>query len=192
MTSIDQIREIFHHIAGILVWPVLLGLIGLVAAMLVALGAFAREAWDRRRGRRTTLDRDRRALDAAAAHDSVDALELRLERVLQSSERLRWRSLGRLRLAVRVGPSLGLMGTLIPMADALQGLATGNLPALASNMVTAFAATVIGLTISVTAYLVSSARESWVRADSEELAFHAERLMQRQPAAKTENVETEA
>ncbi len=49
MTAIDQIREVFHHIAGILVWPVLLGLIGLVAAMLVALGAFAREAWDRRR-----------------------------------------------------------------------------------------------------------------------------------------------
>lgn len=192
MTAIDQIREIFHHIAGILVWPVLLGLIGLVAAMLVAVGAFAREAWDRRRGRRATLQRDRRSLDEAAAHDSVDALELRLERVLQSSERLRWRSLGRLRLAVRVGPSLGLMGTLIPMADALQGLATGNLPALASNMVTAFAATVIGLTVSVAAYLLSSARESWVRADSEELAFHAERLMQRQPEAKLQTVDTEA
>ena len=180
MTSIDQIREIFHHIAGILVWPVLLGLIGLVAAMLVALGAFAREAWDRRQGRRASLDHDRLALDAAAAHESVDALELRLERVLQSSERLRWRSLGRLRLAVRVGPSLGLMGTLIPMADALQGLATGNLPALASNMVTAFAATVIGLTISVIAYLLAAARETWVRADSETLAFHAERLLQKQ------------
>ena len=192
MSSIDYIREIFHHIAGILVWPVLLGLISLIAAMLVAIGAFAREAWDRRRGRHVLLDRNRSALDEAAAHDSVDPLELRLERVLQSSERLRWRSLSRLRLAVRVGPSLGLMGTLIPMANALQGLATGNLPALASNMVTAFAATVIGLTISVTAYLVSAARESWVRADSEELAFHAERLMQRQSAPEKEPFETKA
>lgn len=192
MTSIDHLRELFHHIAGLLVWPVLLGLIGLVAAMLVALGAFAREAWDRRRSRRASLERDRRALDAAAAHDSVDPLELRLERVLQSSERRRWRSLGRLRLAVRVGPSLGLMGTLIPMANALQGLATGNLPALASNMVTAFAATVIGLTVSVVAYLVAAARETWVRADSEELAFHAERLLPRRPAAPTATVTAEA
>jgi len=69
------------------------------------------------------------------------------------------------------------MGTLIPMADALQGLADGNLPALASNMVTAFAATVIGLTISVTAYLIAAARESWVRADSQALAFHAEHVL---------------
>ena len=55
--------------------------------------------------------------------------------------------------------------------------AGGHLPALASNMVTAFAATVIGLTISVTAYLIAAARESWVRADSQVLAFHAERVL---------------
>jgi biopolymer transport protein ExbB/TolQ len=68
------------------------------------------------------------------------------------------------------------MGTLIPMADALQGLAEGNLPALASNMVTAFAATVIGLSVSVIAYLVAAARENWVREDTQALAFHAERI----------------
>ncbi len=176
MTSIDQIREIFHQIAGVLVWPVLLGLIGLACAMIVSLGAFAREWFDRKRGRRASLENDHNALNRAAAGSSKD-MELAMEAILQASGRRRWRSLGRLRLAVRVGPSLGLMGTLIPMADALQGLADGNLPALASNMVTAFAATVIGLSISVTAYLVAAARESWVRADSEALAFHAEHLL---------------
>ncbi|MDR1011999.1 MAG: MotA/TolQ/ExbB proton channel family protein, partial [Opitutaceae bacterium] len=169
MTSIDQIREILHQAAGVLVWPVLLGLIGLACAMIVSLGAFAREWFDRRRGKRASLQRDHDALNRAAA-DSHKDIELIMEAVLQSSDRRRWRSLGRLRLAVRTGPSLGLMGTLIPMADALQGLADGNLPALASNMVTAFAATVIGLSISVTAYLIAAARESWVRADSEALA----------------------
>lgn len=179
MNSVDHLREIFHAIAGALVWPVLAGLLGLIAAMLVALGAFAREAWDRRAGQRATLAIDRHALDVATRTASPADLELRLEEILQAAERRRWRALGRLRLAVRVGPSLGLMGTLIPMADALQGLADGNLPALASNMVTAFAATVIGLTISVTAYLLAAARESWVRADTEALAFHAERLLPR-------------
>ncbi len=179
MNSVDHLREIFHAIAGVLVWPVLAGLLGLVAAMLVACGTFAREAWDRRGGQRFSLARDRAALDSAARLAPAEHLELQLEEILQAAERRRWRSLGRLRLAVRVGPSLGLMGTLIPMADALQGLADGNLPALASNMVTAFAATVIGLTISVTAYLLAAARESWVRADTEALAFHAERLLPR-------------
>ena len=78
---------------------------------------------------------------------------------------------------VRIGPALGLMGTLIPMATALQGLADGNLPALASNMVTAFAATVVGLTISVIAFVVTSIREDWVGADVQALAFHAERVL---------------
>jgi biopolymer transport protein ExbB/TolQ len=176
MTAVDQLRELFHHIAAFLVWPVLLGLLGLLAAILISVGAFLREAWDRRAGRCSGLERAQKALDEIAAKQAGEGLDLRLE-ILQNTERERWRALGRLRLAVRVGPSLGLMGTLIPMADALQGLADGNLPALASNMVTAFAATVIGLTISVTAYLIAAARESWVRADSQVLAFHAERVL---------------
>lgn len=173
---IDSIREALHHAAGILVWPVLISLLGLAAGMLVALGAFTREAWDRTRQRRHRLTRAERALDAAAREAHAEDLDLRLEEALQTAERHWWRAIGRLRLAVRVGPSLGLMGTLIPMADALQGLATGDLPALASNMVTAFAATVIGLTISVVAYLIASVREEWVTADAAALAFHAERL----------------
>jgi biopolymer transport protein ExbB/TolQ len=179
MTAVDQLRELFHHIAAFLVWPVLLGLLGLMAAMLVALGGFLREAWDRRAGRRRALERAQKALDQLAAAEPGEGLDLKLEEHLQNTERERWRALGRLRLAVRVGPSLGLMGTLIPMADALQGLAEGNLPALASNMVTAFAATVVGLTISVAAYLIAAARESWVRADAQALAFHAERLLRK-------------
>ena len=177
MTTVDHLRELFHHIAGLLVWPVLLGLLGLVGAMLVALGAFVREAWDRRRGQRRRYDAAIASLDRIAGAGAGADLELRLEEELQRCEREQWRALGRLRLAVRVGPSLGLMGTLIPMANALQGLAEGNLPALASNMVTAFAATVIGLSVSVAAYLIAAARESWVRADTQALAFHAERML---------------
>ena len=178
MTAVDQLRELFHHIAAFLVWPVLLGLLGLLAAILISVGAFLREAWDRRAGRCSGLGaRTEGAGSKLPPSNPAKDWILRLEEILQNTERERWRALGRLRLAVRVGPSLGLMGTLIPMADALQGLAEGNLPALASNMVTAFAATVIGLTISVTAYLIAAARESWVRADSQALAFHAERVL---------------
>jgi biopolymer transport protein ExbB/TolQ len=165
-----------HVIAGTLVWPVLIGLLALLAVMLVLLGRFAREAWDRSRGTKRALERDLSGLESSLFIAGEDTVDLRLESALQAAERQRWREVNRLRLAVRVGPSLGLMGTLIPMANALQGLAEGNLPALASNMVTAFAATVIGLGISVVAYLMSATRENWVRADIEALAFQAERL----------------
>lgn len=185
MSAVDQLRDVFHAIAGLLVWPVLGGLLALAAIVLLALGAAAREAWDRGCSRFRSRDHDARALDGITATPDHDTFALALEETLQSCERRRWRQIHRLRLAVRVGPSLGLMGTLIPMADALQGLAEGNLPALASNMVTAFAATVIGLTISVVAYLLSAVREEWSRVDGDLLRIHAERRMQGQGAPPT-------
>lgn len=181
MSAIDELRHLFHAIAGVLVWPVLIGLCALLAAMLVTLGAFARLLWQRWRGLRRELDADRTRVETAAGGDGGDR-DVRIEEALQAAERRRWRTVTRLRLAVRVGPSLGLMGTLIPMADALQGLADGNLPQLASNMVTAFAATVLGLTISVVAYLVSAALEQWAREDGAVLALHAEQVSRQQPA----------
>jgi len=176
MTAIDYIRELLHHLASLLVWPVLIGLIAMLAFALIATGSFLRELW-RRRTRATGLVLIKR-LDEIAAElpDDVD-LDLRLEEAIQLHDQRQLKSLQFLRLAVRLGPSLGLMGTLIPMADALQGLADGNLPRLASNMVTAFAATVIGLLISVLAYVISATRESWARDDSRAAAFAAERLL---------------
>ena len=150
----------------------------MVGWMLFSVGLFAREFWSRYRGDLRLLKSDKDAL-VAVTTDPRDRgkLELSLEEILHNAETRRRRSLGRLRLAIRLGPSLGLMGTLIPMADALQGLADGNLPALASNMVTAFAATVIGLTVSVVAYLMSAIRENWTRSDTDSLNFAAERLL---------------
>lgn len=186
MIYIDTIREFLHVVAGVLVWPVLITLLLLAALTLVALGAFAGEWWSRRGKRRPWQQITGSALELAAADKtSPDPLDMRLERILQESERRRWSALALLRQGVRVGPALGLMGTLIPMANALQGLAEGNLPSLASNMVTAFAATVIGLAISVTIYLITTIREQWIREDNQALAFHAEALLQASNASPT-------
>ena len=45
----------------------------------------------------------------------------------------------------KMGPMLGLMGTLIPMGPALVGLAAGDIGSMAYNMQVAFATTVVGL-----------------------------------------------
>lgn len=174
----DVIRETLHILAGALIWPVLVALLALAAATLVIAGRFLHESWTRMRGGRPAFERARRELDQVEHTSGTASLELRLEGVLSGHEQKRWRAVRLARMAVRVGPALGLMGTLIPMADALQGLADGNLPALASNMVTAFAATVIGLTISVIAYVITAVREDWVRTDVEALAYHAEHVLE--------------
>jgi len=54
----------------------------------------------------------------------------------------------------KLGPITGLMGTLIPMGPALQGLAQGNIEQMASQMQIAFTTTVIGLIIGAVGFLL--------------------------------------
>ncbi|MBI3046829.1 MAG: MotA/TolQ/ExbB proton channel family protein [Acidobacteria bacterium] len=81
--------------------------------------------------------------------------------LLEREERVR-QTLTPSRVLVKVGPSLGLIGTLIPMGASLASLATGNLEAMAGQMVVAFTTTIIGLSTGTVAYVVAAARQSWV------------------------------
>ena len=51
-------------------------------------------------------------------------------------------------MLVKLGPMLGLMGTLIPMGPALTRLAAGDISSMAYNMEVAFATTVVGILIA--------------------------------------------
>jgi biopolymer transport protein ExbB/TolQ len=57
------------------------------------------------------------------------------------------KQLSRYSFFAKLGPIMGLVGTLIPMGPALKGLADGNIQALAGQMQIAFTTTVIGLIV---------------------------------------------
>jgi biopolymer transport protein ExbB/TolQ len=95
--------------------------------------------------------------------------------VLASEERVRATLTGS-RLLVKVGPSLGLLGTLIPMGTALAALATGNLDAMAGQMVVAFTTTIVGLACGTAAYVIFTVRQHWVTETVREQRFIAERV----------------
>ena len=95
--------------------------------------------------------------------------------VLEREERAR-RTLNGSRILVRVGPSLGLLGTLIPMGAALASLTAGNLEAMAGQMVVAFTTTVIGLSAGTVAYVVQMVRHGWVNETVREQRLLAERI----------------
>ena len=80
------------------------------------------------------------------------------------------------RVLVKVGPSLGLVGTLIPMGTALAALATGNLEAMAGQMIVAFATTIIGIMCGTVAFVILTIRQGWVGETIRELRFVAERV----------------
>ena len=95
--------------------------------------------------------------------------------VLEREERVR-RPLNRARMMVRVGPSLGLIGTLIPMGSSLASMAAGNLEAMAGQMVVAFTSTIIGLATGTLAYVVAAARQNWVTETVREQRYLAEQV----------------
>jgi biopolymer transport protein ExbB/TolQ len=86
------------------------------------------------------------------------------------------RRLERTRMLVRIGPALGLMGTLIPLAPALSGLAEGNVAKLTSNLRVAFSVTVLGLLIGATAFAVSLVRDRLYAQDLSDLEAVAAEL----------------
>lgn len=96
--------------------------------------------------------------------------------VLAHEERLR-ATLSGSRMLVKVGPSLGLIGTLIPMGTALAALATGNLETMAGQMVVAFTTTIIGISCGTVAYVVMTVRQHWVNESVREQRFLAERVL---------------
>jgi biopolymer transport protein ExbB/TolQ len=74
----------------------------------------------------------------------------------------------------KMGPILGLMGTLIPMGPALVGLSSGDIASMAYNMQVAFATTVVGMVISAIGFVTQQAKERWFVRDLSTLEFVAD------------------
>ncbi len=96
--------------------------------------------------------------------------------VLEREERVRSVLAGP-RMLVKVGPSLGLLGTLIPMGQSLASLAAGNLEAMAGQMIVAFTTTIIGLATGTLAYVVATVRLNWVNESVREQRYLAEKIL---------------
>ena len=76
----------------------------------------------------------------------------------------------------KMGPMLGLMGTLIPMGPALVGLAAGDIGSMAYNMQVAFATTVVGLFSAAIGSITGQVKSRWYQHDSVNLQFLADLL----------------
>ena len=79
-------------------------------------------------------------------------------------------------MLVKVGPSLGLLGTLIPMGSSLAAMAAGNLEAMAGQMVVAFTTTIVGLACGTVAYVIQTVRQGWVNESIREQRYVAEKI----------------
>ena len=83
---------------------------------------------------------------------------------------------------LKMGPMLGLMGTLIPMGPALVGLSTGDIASMAYNMQVAFATTVVGLFSAAIGFVTKQTKSRWYKEDMANLDFLAD-LMEEEKKA---------
>jgi len=108
--------------------------------------------------------------------NSCESLELVIENILQEKTLRFWKSLDRARMIIRVGPSLGLIGTLIPMGTGLAALSQGDMTKLSTDLVIAFTTTVVGLAIGITAYFFYTIRRRWIEEDIKNIELATEIL----------------
>ena len=202
----NGLQQVIYDVSQVLLWPVLIAALACLLWVLIELGFFLYELYLRFRYRdldaleARTL-RARRAFQDGKPRTAYRCLQennysivvarflfdlirnYQTERLaakplklLQEYEFYTVKRLERTRILVRVGPILGLMGTLIPLSPALLGLASGNTTQFAESLTTAFSVTVVGLLIGGLAFGISIVRDRLYSQDISDMEYLLELL----------------
>lgn len=201
MIAVTGVEDVLFELANALRIPVFAAAIAALAFVLFDLGAFFVELARRGRRDRgeqvaeaTASARQALALsDPAAAERALmplassaqmaDTLSTvvaqhgrpgaddRRAKALADFDLRSMRKLERSRMLVRFGPALGLMGTLIPLSPALEGLAQGDVAQLSENLRAAFSVTVLGLLIGALAFSIALVRDRLYAQDLSDLEY---------------------
>ena len=90
----------------------------------------------------------------ALASELISSEETRLIKITNKTD-----------ILIRLGPILGLLGTLIPLGPGLAALGSGDITTLAESLTIAFDTTVTGLAVGGVAYLISKFKKQWYESD---------------------------
>lgn len=80
------------------------------------------------------------------------------------------------KMLAKLGPVLGLIGTLIAMSPALVGLSSGDITGMAYNMQVVFATTVVGLVVSAVGLVTLQFKQRWYAKETNNLDYVAQVL----------------
>ncbi|MDE6445736.1 MAG: MotA/TolQ/ExbB proton channel family protein [Alistipes sp.] len=198
----NHITDILYWISTGLLVPVVILLILLFGRSLLLVGTFfgqylaLRKSESLLRERLDSLTSDNldalaEALPATASSPAVGTIRRMLQsgasaahvqRLLADFEIAADKDLAISKTLTKLGPMLGLMGTLIPMGPALVGLAAGDIASMAYNMQVAFATTVVGLFASAVGFMTQQVKQRWYLQDMTNLEFIADLLDEKRNA----------
>ncbi len=180
----EILGKVLHLISQSLLLPVIAGLLILIARALIELGSLASEYAQRKElesGEIGKLVENLRtkgeiALDESflyesqkkvlkeifsKSHLSPESLRALTTKLVEEEELRAVKVIEKTDIITRLGPALGLMGTLIPLGPGLAALGRGDVSSLAQAMIIAFDTTVVGLAAGSIAYAISKIRRRW-------------------------------
>ncbi|MBQ2653938.1 MAG: MotA/TolQ/ExbB proton channel family protein [Methanobrevibacter sp.] len=86
--------------------------------------------------------------------------EAAARRLVEMEEEKIDKNLNKTDIITRIGPTLGLMGTLIPMGPGLAALGAGDINTLATSLTLAFNTTIVGIGSGALCYVLGKIRKS--------------------------------
>jgi len=118
-------------------------------------------------------------LKVVNAHSlSIESRESWALNLIEDEEVVMAKSLERVDIVTRIGPTLGLMGTLIPMGPGLAALGSGDVSTLANAIIVAFDTTVVGIGAGAVAYVVAKIRRRWYEEYSSNLQLFVNAVLE--------------
>ena len=109
---------------------------------------------------------------------SCDSREAWALNLIEEEDVMMAKSLEKVDIVTRIGPTLGLMGTLIPMGPGLAALGSGDVTTLANAIIVAFDTTVVGIGSGAVAYVISKVRRRWYEEYSSNLQLFVNAVLE--------------
>ncbi|MEA1968551.1 MAG: MotA/TolQ/ExbB proton channel family protein [Thermodesulfobacteriota bacterium] len=190
------LKTFIYLIASSMLYPVLFLLVVITIWLFIYSGTFLAEFLERSRMKKTDSDKlcdeiiegNGKDFFSKRGNRYLNALknilkdnnysQIKIENLLLETTQNIWKSTDRLRILVRVCPSLGLIGTLIPMGTGLAALGTGDLAQLSADLVIAFTTTVVGLAAGTAAFVFYTVKRRWLEQDVKNMELATEILVE--------------
>ncbi|MGE4565904.1 MAG: MotA/TolQ/ExbB proton channel family protein [Victivallaceae bacterium] len=170
------VKTFLFILSSCVLYPVLLLLAGLSVWIFFECGRLLAD-WIHRR--RLSSDAEawpvRRYDEALTRLFALAAPEPEIQNLLRRAIQGESSKLDKFRIIARLGPALGLIGTLVPMGTALASLGQGDVSVMTAELVVAYTTTVVGLVIGSVAYLIYTVRRRFADSDIREMEFLTEK-----------------
>lgn len=185
----EMLSSALHVISQSLLIPVIVGLLAFMLYAIISFGGLISEYTNRIRISTEEIEKIisdftntgtsegiKEVMDNSSVPNNYKAIIIRIashpelgsksrealaRKLIEKEEAMAAKSLEKTDIVTRLGPTLGLMGTLIPMGPGLAALGSGDVNTLANAIIIAFDTTVVGLAAGAIAYVISKVRRRW-------------------------------